>query len=88
MRATIDGILSSADLRHLTRYNEICSRSFSVFIEHSLMIVNGTKNPVDRSAPNTSGKRGVRFGLYHLAYSSTHSKKSFWERACVSSRIH
>jgi len=40
------------------------------------------------SAKYVGEEGGVRFGLYHMDYSSTHSKKSFWDRACVSSRIH
>ena len=89
MRAAIDGILLSADLRHLTRYNEILFPEFQRF--HRVFTDDRKWN--ERPSGSFSAKYvgeegGVRFGLYHLDYSSTHSKKGFWERACVSSRIH
>jgi hypothetical protein len=60
MPAAIDGILLSADLRHLTPYNEILFPEFqALFIEYSLMIVNGTKGPVTLGSVKYFGKRAL-----------------------------
>jgi hypothetical protein len=50
---------------------DLAPRVSAFLLDDPLIVLNGMKDPVDRSAPNTSGKR-----LYHLDYSSTHSKKS------------
>ena len=58
MRAPTRGNLLSAGQGLSTKLlQDLAPRVSAFLLDDPLIVVNGTKDPVDRSAPNTSGKR-------------------------------